>query len=74
MNVSDPPFPFDNVISNEYVHAMVRVQVIVYVKDFDNSIVSSRVMVFVSVCVSVSVSSSHDREKVCVLSELRVLV
>ena len=29
--------PFDRVPANEYVHAMVRVQVIVYVKDVDIS-------------------------------------
>ena len=29
--------PFENVSSNEYVHAMVRVQVIVYVNDVDTS-------------------------------------
>ena len=65
--------PFDRVPANEYVHAMVRVQVIVYVNDVDMSRVFVFMIDFSCDPVFVSVSSS-DRVSICVLSELNVFV
>ena len=66
----------DDVTSNEYVHAIVRVQVMVYVNDVDMS------RVFVSIqgsdstkdSVTVSDSSSVKDSNICVMSEVKVWV
>ena len=62
VNVSEPLVP---VTSNEYVHAMVRVQVIVYVNDVDMSKVFVMGTVSFKELLIVSVSS-RDRSTVSV--------
>ena len=71
---SERPF-LDDVTPNEYVHAIVRVQVMVYVNDVDMSRVKdSNDCVLSEVKVRVCVSWSFDTDRVWVLSGVNVLV
>ena len=74
VNVSEP---FDKVTSNEYVHAMVLVQVMVYEYEVDTSKLLDSIAFLLpdSKKVSVFVSDSPSvEETLCVMSEVTVLV